>query len=106
MVPAAMKDVRSWGIRAVPLAAAVWLGKRNLLAGLPMANGVMSTAGIVGFPAIVVKVPCASTVVPWGIEAMRVTVCPSAGSGVGGAITQRPGSEGMAGGRAAQGPAP
>src|SRR2546430_13959791 len=106
MVPAAMKDVRSWGIRAVPLAAAVWLGKRNLLAGLPMANGVMSTAGVVGFPAIVVKVPCASTVVPWGIEAMRVTVCPSAGVVGGGANTPAPRPEWEARGRAGQGATP
>src|ERR1700674_250591 len=62
IVPAAMKDVRSCGIRGVPLLAAIWLGKGTLPAGLPMKNGVMSTGGIVGFPLMVVEVPWATPV--------------------------------------------
>src|SRR5215469_4768969 len=50
MVPAAMKRVRSCGIRAVLLVVAVWLGKGNLLLGGAVENGVISTTGIVGFP--------------------------------------------------------
>ena len=42
-------------------------------------NGVMFSAGIVGFPAICVEVPCAVIVVPCGMEAMRTSVGPSSG---------------------------
>src|SRR6266581_69278 len=67
IVPAAMKEVRSCGIRGVSLLVAVWLGNVILLPGEPMANGVMSTAGIVGFPGLGPdEVPWASTVVPCG----------------------------------------
>ncbi len=89
MVPAAMKLVRSCGIRAEPCAVAVWLAKGNLVAPW---NGVMSTGAIVGGPLTVNEVPCASTVVPCGIEAIRATSWPSFGSVVGGTQIHRPGS--------------
>src|SRR5580704_15745116 len=92
MVPAAMKGVRSCGMRAVPVAVAVWLGNGNRLAP---AVGVMSTDGIVGGPANWVDVPCARIVVPCGIEAIRATSWPSAGSVVGGTQIQSPGSRWM-----------
>src|SRR6266516_642580 len=95
MVPAAMKEVRFCGIRAVLLVAAVWLGKGILLWGAAVENGVMSTAGMVGFPAMVDEVPWASRVVPWGIDAMRTTVDPSAGAVVAGTAIHSPGSKWM-----------
>src|SRR5215471_6154659 len=95
MVPAAIKGARFCGIRAVLLVAAVWLGKGILLWGGRVANGVMSTAGMFGFPAAVDEVPWASTVVPCGIDAMRTTVGPSAGSVVCGTAIQMPGSKWM-----------
>ena len=55
----------------------------------------MSTARMSGFPAMVNEVPWASTVVPWGIDAMRATVAPSAGFVVGGTASQSPGSKWM-----------
>ena len=56
---------------------------------------MISTVGIVGFPLIVVAVPWASIVVPWGIDAMRTSVTPSAGSVVKGTIIHNPGSKWM-----------
>src|SRR5580704_15934859 len=95
MVPAVMKGARFCGIRGVLSSVAFWLGKVIFLAGLPITVGVMSTTGIVGFPVVVEKVPWASTVVPWGIDAMRATVAPSAGSVVTGTDSQIPGSKWM-----------
>jgi hypothetical protein len=49
MVPASTQDVRSCGIRAVPLLAAIWLGNWILVFGWPIVNGVrlIGTAAIV-----------------------------------------------------------
>src|ERR1700753_3361294 len=99
IVPAAMNGVRSWGIRAVPLAAAVWLGKVILPAGLPMANGVMSIAGIT-FEMVIGALmsavpPWAAIVVPCGMEGIRTTVPGSAGWVVWGTIIHSPGSTWM-----------
>ena len=55
----------------------------------------MSTGAMVGFPAMANEVPWASTVVPWGIDAMRTTVAPSVGSVVVGTASQSPGSKWM-----------
>ena len=61
MVPAAMNDVRSWGIRAVGLFGGlfvtVWLGN-GILLPVPILNGVMSTAGIVGGGECALRVDC------------------------------------------------
>ena len=55
----------------------------------------MSTAAMSGFPLTVDEVPWAAMVVPWGIDAMRTTVGPSAGSVVAGTAIQSPGSTWM-----------
>src|SRR5271166_5346357 len=86
MVPAAMKLVKSWGMRAVPLLLAVRFAK-TLGPG-----GLMVTAGIVGGPLAVDDVPCARKVLPCGIDAIRTSVCPSAGSVVDPTAIHRPGS--------------
>src|SRR5277367_3941554 len=80
IVPAAMKLLRSCGILGVFVLAAVWLANLILFAGFAVRNGVMSTGFMIGGPATSTKVPCASMVVPCGIEAMRVTVVPSGGT--------------------------
>jgi hypothetical protein len=82
MVPAAIKDVRSCGIRAVPGFVAVWLGKKRVPGAEgcwtpPMENGLKLTysAGLLksGLPAFLPReVPCALIVTPCGIDAMRV----------------------------------
>src|SRR5271167_2463227 len=97
MVPAVMKGDRSCGIRSVLSSVAVWLGNVTFLLGLLLiTNGVMSTAGIVGFPALVDEVPWASTVVPCGIDAMRATVTPSAGAVVAGTASRTSDTSGLA----------
>src|SRR5664280_1121062 len=53
----------------------------------------MSTGLMTGPPATVNEVPCASMVVPCGIDAMRTSVAPSAGAVVGGTLNQTPGSK-------------
>ena len=59
-----------------------------------MKNGVISTVGIVGGPAAVVEVPWARIVVPWGIDAIRVSDgVGTAGSVVAGTLSQIPGSK-------------
>src|ERR1700712_2147040 len=93
-----MNEGRSWGRRGVSLLSAVWLG--NLISfgvagGTTVVNGVMSTGSILGPPATVKKVPCASMVVPWGIDAIRVSVGPSFGLVVDGTMIQMPGSRWM-----------
>ena len=60
-----------------------------------MVNGVMSTAGIVGLPEATDDVPCASIVVPCGIDPMRNTVAPSSGNVVAGTAIHSPGSKWM-----------
>src|SRR5882757_3221938 len=51
IVPALMNGVRSCGIRAVPPAAAVWLGNGlPELGAEPVAKGLMGTTGNVGLP--------------------------------------------------------
>src|SRR5215472_5973765 len=93
IVPAATKDVRSCGIRTVSLLDAFWLGNLRLTPGWPMKNGVMSLDPMTGGPLLVEKVPWASIVVPWGIDAMRKTVCGTLGSVVFGMHIQSPGSK-------------
>jgi len=95
MVPAAIKLLRSCGILAVLGSVAVWLGNLCLLAGFPIWNGVMSTGLITGGPATDTKFPCASMVVPCGIDAMRTTVFPKFGTLVAGTCIQIPGSTWM-----------
>src|SRR5208282_6351603 len=92
MVPAAIKAARSCGILGAFALLAVWLGKVILLVGFPVTNGVISTGFMVGGPATVTAVPCASMVVPCGIEAMRTTDSPSCGTLVAGTCIQIPGS--------------
>src|SRR5271168_3243083 len=79
IVPAAIKLLRSCGILGVFGLVAVWLANLILFAGFAVWNGVMSTGFMSGAPATSTKLPCASMVVPCGIDAMRVTVSPSAG---------------------------
>src|SRR5262249_15147788 len=96
IVPAAAKDVRSCGIRAVFLLTTCWLGNGTLAPGWPIWNGVMSTGLMLGLPLTVEKVPWASMVVPWGIDPMRKTVgCGTLGSVVFGMDIQSPGSKWM-----------
>jgi len=93
IVPAVMKGVRSCGMRGVFGVAAVWLANLILVAGFAVRNGVMSTAAMFGGPlATGVNVPCASMVVPCGIEPILTRVGPSAGAAVGGTLIQIPGS--------------
>src|SRR5271165_4111296 len=97
-------------MRAVPPVAAVWLGKVIRLdgePGKPALNGVMPLGGpggtgmLAAFTGLIVggpliggnEVPCALMVVPCGIDAIRVNVCPSCGSLVVGTITHSPGSK-------------
>src|SRR5436853_5153505 len=84
IVPAWMKGVRSWGILGVSGVAAVWLANLILCVGSPILNGVMSTGSIFGPPLTVKKLPWASMVVPWGIDAIRATVSPRGGTFVAG----------------------
>src|SRR5215472_7726027 len=88
MVPFLMNRVRSCGIRAVFELLAVWLANRPML-------GVMLTGGIEGGPLNVRNVPCALSVVPCGIEAIRTRVFPSGGSVVAGTFIHTPGSKWM-----------
>jgi hypothetical protein len=93
IVPALMKLVRSCGILAVPGVATVWLGKEINFSGFePVTNGVMRTGFMVGGPTKDTEVPWAPMVVPCGIDAMRMSVTPSAGTVVGGTIIHSPGS--------------
>src|SRR5215467_6186562 len=95
IVPAAMKDVRSCGILAVFLSDAFWLGNGTFDGGWPILNGVVSLGPMTGGPAVGgEKVPWASIVVPWGIDAMRKTVrSGTLGSVVFGMHIQSPGSK-------------
>src|SRR5215467_12716225 len=94
IVPAATKDVRSCGILGVSLLEAFWLGNGTFEGGWPILNGVVSLGPMTGGPLIVEKVPWASIVVPWGIDAMRQTVrCRTWGSVVFRLHTQSPGSK-------------
>src|SRR5262249_22986038 len=96
IVPAAMKDVRSCGILAVFLSDAFWLGNGTFEGGWPILNGVVSLGPMTGGPLIVEKVPWASIVVPWGIDAIRKTVgSGTLGSVVFGMLIQSPGSKWM-----------
>lgn len=81
MVPAAMNFPRSCGSLAVLVFDASWLANRILLL-VPITNGVMSTAGIVGGPAIpeVGARHWAVIVVPRGMDAIRINDSPSTGS--------------------------
>ena len=65
------------------------------LAGERPISGVMLTGGIEGGPLNVRNVPCALSVVPCGIEAIRTRVVPSAGSLVAGTFIHTPGSKWM-----------
>ena len=80
IVPLWMKGVRSWGILGVFPSAAVWLANLIFFAGLPIGKGVISTGSIFGPPLTVKKLPWASMVVPWGMDAMRATVSPRGGT--------------------------
>src|ERR1700737_5022805 len=94
MVPAAMKGVRSCGMRGVVLSVAVWLLNLILFAGLPPGKGVMSTGSILGPPLTeAISMPWATIVVPCGIDAIRVTVNGSFGFVVGGTGGPTPGSK-------------
>ena len=96
IVPAAMNGARFCGSRGVLALLAVWLGNRILLAGCPPGNGAMSTGPMVGLPAMGPgAMPCAMTVVPCGIDAIRATVKGSFGFVVVGTATQMPGSKWM-----------
>ena len=96
MVPAAMNLPRSCGSLGVSVLAAVWPMNGILLLGLPIANGVMSTAGMVGGP-LTLEVGArhwALMVVPCGMDAIRVRDSPSTGSTVvAGTCIQSPGSK-------------
>ena len=84
MLPVAMNLLRSWGRRGVSVREAVWLANGIFLLGLSMTKGVMSTFGMVGGPAVleVGARHCALMVVPWGMDAMRVSDSPRTGSTV------------------------
>lgn len=96
MVPAVMNLLRSCGSRGVSVLEAVWLMNGILPLGLPMMNGVMSTAGMVGAP-LTLEVGArhwALMVVPCGMDAIRVRDSPSTGSTlVAGTCIQSPGSK-------------
>src|SRR3954462_8152666 len=89
--PGAMNGVRSCGMREVSSEAAVWLGTLDGPRS-SVKSGVILTAGISGAPAIVVAMPSALIVVPWGMDAMRATVRGSFGSVVLGMVSHIPGS--------------
>lgn len=61
-------------------------------AGLPMRKGVILISAISGPVGIGFAVPCAMTVVPCGIGAIRTTVGPTLGCSVFGTVAQIPGS--------------
>src|SRR3954470_19831945 len=90
IVPAAMNGVRSCGMREVSSEAAVWLGTLDGPRS-SVKSGVILTAGISGAPAIVVAMPSALIVVPWGMDAMRAPVRGSFGSVVLGRASHIPG---------------
>lgn len=95
IVPALMKGVRSCGIRAVPWLVAVWLGNFIgfvVFPGATVVNGVISTEFMIGGPSTANENPCASIVVPCGMDPMRARVGPSTGESVGGTFIHSPGS--------------
>ncbi len=57
IVPAATKDVRSCGIRAVSFLVTSWLGNLIFWVGSAIGEGVMSTGLMSGLPFTVKKVP-------------------------------------------------
>ena len=70
-------------------------GNGTVLAGFPTTNGVMLAGSILGRLGTASAWPCAFTVVLWGMDAIRTTVLPSAGSNVFGTTAQMPGSRRM-----------
>ena len=95
IVPAAINLVRSCGSLGVSVADAVWLANGILLL-VPITNGVMSTAGMVGGPATLVVGArhWALIVVPCGMDAIRASDSPSTGSlVVAGMCIHSPGSK-------------
>ena len=84
MVPSAMNLLRSCGSLGVSVADAFWLANGTLLLRLPITNGVMSTLGMVGGPAMleVGARHWALMVVPCGMDAIRVSDSPRTGSTV------------------------
>lgn len=97
IVPVAMKFVRSCGMRGVSTFVAIWLanGIPLFICVPPMLNGVMSSTKINGGPGkgAIGSRHCALTVVPCGMDAMRLSVAPTTGLLlVAGTCIQRPGS--------------
>ena len=96
MVFAAMNWLRSCGNLAVSEFDAFWLANVILVLGLPMTNGVMSTAGIFGAleELVVGARHWALIVVPCGIDAIRASDSPRFGSAVvAGTCIHSPGSK-------------
>jgi hypothetical protein len=98
MVPSAINLLRSCGSRGVLALDAVWLAKVIVSLGLPIKNGVISTAFMVGGPAMLVvgARAWALMVVPCGMDAIRTSDSPSTGSVVvAGMCIHSPGSKWM-----------